>query len=177
MPPGSRVLQLMCPGCLEDSDAGENANCGVRRLDDSMNRQNGESPVGNLYHFGCVSLSIHRNPRFLAPYQTDPRRIHWASQSDMSDSWATKSARSLSSRKSLVRSIPRTITWCGVSGASRRRWRGIAGGSPAHADVDCNAFRTSRVSQIRTTPIHHAAHRAWPSTSDWINCVKGRTAA
>lgn len=40
---------------------------------------------------------------------------------------ATKSARSVSSRKRAVRSIPRTITWWRVSGASRGGWRGMTG--------------------------------------------------
>jgi hypothetical protein len=35
-----------------------------------------------------------------------------------------------------VRSIPRTITWCRVSGASRRAWRGmVTCVAPSGSDV------------------------------------------
>jgi len=50
-----------------------------------MNRPRGARPVGNLYQFGCVRLSIHRSPRSRAPYPTDPPRIRRESQHDPSE--------------------------------------------------------------------------------------------
>lgn len=61
--------------------------------------------------------------------------------SAMEVSRARKSLRSVSSRKMLVRSIPRTITRCRVSGTSRRDWRGTATRNVSQGGTDCSVFQ------------------------------------
>jgi hypothetical protein len=49
-----------------------------------------------------------------------------------------------------VRSMPRTITWCRVPGASRRAWRGMIERSLTQGDKDC---RVPYFTYFRTMPL------------------------